>query len=80
MVVEGVFTTVVEARKSVEVRLSHVPAQLPVFVVIPVLPKVMAPEEDEMLIPVVVAKVKGVVQVKPAAAMVAEAFSVEEVT
>jgi hypothetical protein len=72
-VVEGVFTTVVEARKSVEVRFSHVPAQLPVFVVMPVLPKVMAPEEDEMLIPVVVANVKGVVHVKPAAVMVAEA-------
>jgi hypothetical protein len=29
MVVEGVFTTVVDARKSVEVLLSHVPAQFP---------------------------------------------------
>ena len=60
--------------------MSHVPAQLPVLVVIPVLPKVMAPEEEEIEMPVEVAKVKGVVQVKPAAAMVAEAFSVEEVT
>ena len=73
-------TTVEEARKSLEVRLSHVPAQLPVLVVTPVLPKVMAPEELEIDIPVVVAKVKGEVKVKPPTAIEAVAFSVEEVT
>jgi len=58
------------------VLFNHVPAQLPVFVVTPVFPKMIFPDELEMLMPVLVPKVNGVVHVKPAEAMVAEADEV----